>query len=103
MIKSDNGPEFVAKKDQDWLAERRIVARFIEPGSPWQNGHNESFNAMYRDGCLNRWLFESLREARESSEAWLQEYNHERPHGSLGGRSPAAFFELWEEEKREAA
>ena len=103
MIKSDNGPEFVAKKVQEWLAERSIGARFIEPGSPWQNGHNESFNAMYRDGCLNRWLFESLREAREASETWLQEYNQERPHGSLGGRSPAEFFELWEQEKKEVA
>jgi len=103
MIESDNGPDFVAKKVQEWLAERSIGARFIEPGSPWQNGHNESFNAMFRDGCLNRWLFESVREARETSEAWLQEYNTERPHGSLGGRSPAGFFEQWEEQQREAA
>ena len=102
-IKSDNGPEFVAKKVQEWLAERSIGARFIEPGSPWQNGHNESFNAVFRDGCLNRWLFESVREARETSEAWLHEYNGQRPHGSLGGHSPAEFFELWEAEKREAA
>jgi putative transposase len=103
MIKSDNGPEFVAKKVQEWLAERSIGARFIKPGSPWQNGHNESFNAMFRDGCLNRWLFESVREAREASETWLQEYNEERPHGSLGGRSPTGFFERWEQQKREAA
>jgi len=73
-IKSDNGPEFVA----------------IDPGSPWQNGHNESFNGVFRDGCLNRWLFESIREAREASESWLHEYNQERPHGSLGGDREAA-------------
>ena len=103
MIKSDNSPEFVAKKAQEWLPERRIGAWFIDPGSPWQNGHNNSFNAMFRDGCLNRWLFESVREGREASESWLHEYNRERPHGSLGGRSPAGFFEQWEEEKREAA
>lgn len=103
VIKSDNGPEFVAKKVQEWIADRQIAARFIEPGSPWQNGHNESFNATFRDGCLNRWLFESVREAREASEAWLQEYNQERPHGSLGGRSPARFFEQWEQENRDAA
>ncbi len=102
-IRSDNGPEFVAKKVQDWIEVRRIGARFIEPGSPWQNGHNESFNGVFRDGCLNRWLFESLREARESSEAWLHEYNVEQPHGSLSGRSPGLFFEQWEEEQREAA
>ena len=102
-IKSDNGPEFVARKVQEWIKERGIGVRFIEPGSPWQNGHNESFNAVFRDGCLNRWLFESVREAREASEAWLQEYNEERPHGSLGGLTPSKFFEQWEEQEREAA
>lgn len=102
-VKSDNGPEFVATKVQEWIRDRGIGALFIEPGSPWQNGHNESFNGVLRDGCLDRWWFESLREAREASEAWLREYNQERPHGSLDGRSPVEFFELWEEEKREAA
>ena len=102
-IKSDNGPEFVAKKVQEWIEERSIAVRFIEPGSPWQNGHNESFNGVFRDGCLNRWLFESVREAREASEAWLHEYNWERPHGSLGGRLPAVFFEQWKNQDREAA
>jgi len=102
-IKSDNGPEFVAKKVQEWIENRRINARFIDPGSPWQNGHNESFNGVFRDNCLNRWLFESVREAREATEAWLYEYNVERPHGSLGGRSPALFFEQWEEQGRRAA
>jgi transposase InsO family protein len=102
-IKSDNGPEFVARKVQEWIEEREIGVRYIDPGSPWQNGHNESFNAVFRDGCLNRWLFESVREAREASEAWLQEYNSERPHGSLGGLAPSKFFEQEQEEQREAA
>jgi putative transposase len=102
-IKSDNGAEFTAKKVQEWIKERGIGARFIEPGSPWQNGHNESFNGVFRDGCLNRWLFASVREAREATEAWLQEYNMEPPHGSLGGRSPALFYEQWEEQEREVA
>jgi transposase InsO family protein len=102
-VKSDNGPEFVAKKVQEWIKDRGIGVRFIKPGSPWQNGHNESFNGVFRDGCLNRWLFESVREAREASEHWLQEYNVERPHGSLGGRSPALFFEQREEQDRDAA
>ena len=103
VVKSDNGPEFVAKKVRDWIEDRQIGIRFIEPGSPWQNGHNESFNGVFRDGCLNRWLFESVREARETTEHWLQEYNVERPHGSLGGRPPVLFFEQWEEQEREAA
>jgi putative transposase len=102
-IKSDNGAEFVAKKVQDWIEERGIGARYIEPGSPWQNGHNESFNGVFRDGCLNRWVFESIREAREATESWLHEYNEERPHGSLGGLTPSEFFEQWEEQEREAA
>lgn len=103
IVKSDNGPEFVAKKVQDWIDDRSIGARFIEPGSPWQNGHNESFNAVFRDSCLNRWLFESVREAREAAESWLYEYNHERPHGSLGGLAPALFFEQGKPQEREAA
>jgi len=103
VVKSDNGPEFVAKKVQEWARERCIGIRFIEPGSPWQNGHNESFHGVFRDGCLNRWLFESLREAREATEAWLREYNEERPHGSLGGRTPSGFFEPKEHQNREAA
>jgi len=102
-IKSDNGSEFVAKKVQDWIKEHGIGAHFIDPGSPWQNGHNESFNGVFRDSCLNRWLFESLREAREASESWLREYNEERPHGSLGGLTPSKFFEQGKELKREAA
>ncbi len=103
IIKSDNGPEFVAKRVQEWVAERGIAARFIDPGSPWQNGHNESFNGVFRDGCLDRWLFESVREAREATEAWLQEYNEERPHGSLGGLTPVSFSERRKNQEREAA
>jgi len=103
LIKSDNGPEFVAKKVQEWISDREIGVRYIDPGSPWQNGHNESFNGVFRDGCLNRWLFESVREARETSESWLREYNDERPHGSLAGLTPFEFFEQWEEKERVAA
>jgi putative transposase len=102
-IKSDNGAEFTAKKVQGWIEGHGIGARFIEPGSPWQNGHCESFNGVFRDGCLNRWLFESPREAREASESWLLEYNEERPHGSLGGLTPSEFIEQAKEHDREAA
>jgi transposase InsO family protein len=102
-IKSDNGSEFVAAKVQDWIKKRGIQAHFIAPGSPWENGHNESFNGVFRDGCLNRWLFESLREARETTEYWFQEYNSERPHGSLADLTPDEFFDFWEQNNRDTA
>ncbi len=81
-MKSDDGAEFVSHRVQEWLEKRKIGARFIAPGSPRQNDHNEGFNAVFRDGCLDRRIFESVREARETSEAWLAEHNHERPHGA---------------------
>ena len=89
---------------QDWIAERGIATKFIEPGSPWQNGHNESFNGVFRDSCLNRWLFVSVREARLVVERWRQEYNKERPHGALGQITPAAYAAgVGAQEKRAAA
>lgn len=90
-IRSDNGPEFIARALQKWLADRKTGTIYIEPGCPWQNPYNESFNAVFRDGCLNRWLFENVREAQEIADAWLYEYNHERPQGSLDGITPAQF------------
>lgn len=90
-VKSDNGPEFVAKAVQRWLKTRNVATHYIDPGSPWQNGHNESFNAVFRDGCLNRWAFYSVAEARRVIEAWLDEYNDVRPHGSIDMMTPRAF------------
>jgi putative transposase len=90
-IKSDNGPEFIAQRVTTWLRGQRVDTHFIDPGSPWQNGHNESFNGVFRDGCLNRWLFTSVQEARRIITHWLEEYNHERPHGALDGLTPHAF------------
>jgi transposase InsO family protein len=102
-IKSDNGPELVARRVQDWLFERGVATRYIDPGSPWQNGHNESFNSVFRDGRLNRWLFSSVREAKLIVESWRIEYNTERPHGALDGETPAAYAAGLEQENREAA
>jgi transposase InsO family protein len=103
IIKSDNGPELVAQHVQDWLKARGIDTKYIEPGSPWQNGHNESFNGVLRDGCLNRWAFMSVREARLIVESWRHEYNEERPHGALGQITPAAYAAGVRQENREAA
>ena len=94
-IRSDNGPEFIAAKVKTWLDDHSIGTHYIEPGSPWQNPYNESFNSIYRTTCLNRWAFESVMESRAVIGQWLEEYNTIRPHGSLGGRSPAQFMKDW--------
>lgn len=102
-IKSDNGPEFVAKEIQRWLKETGVKTRYIDPGSPWQNGHNESFNAVFRDGCLDRWLFYSVQEARRIIQSWLEEYNTERPHGALAGATPASYLKEFSAKRSKAA
>ncbi len=90
-IRSDNGPEFIAKALRAWLAESGVKTLYIEPGSPWQNGFNESFNGKLRDELLNGELFTSLTEAKVVTEDWRMAYNHRRPHSSLGYETPAAY------------
>ena len=94
-VRSDNGPEFIAKAVREWIAA--VVARtaFIEPGSPWENGYCESFNSKLRDELLNGELFYSLAEARIVIESWRQHYNTLRPHSSLGYKPPAPATLLW--------
>jgi transposase InsO family protein len=100
-MRSDNGPEFIAKAVKAWLAEHSIGSHYIEPGSPWHNAYGESFNSIFRSTCLDRWAFESVKEARAVIEEWRSEYNTIRPHGSLSGRSPAQFIEDWASARRE--
>ena len=88
-IRSDNGPEFTAKKIRDWLTELGVKTLFIEPGSPWENGYVESFNGKLRDELLNREIFTTLIEAKILIEQWRWEYNHVRPHSALRYRPPA--------------
>jgi len=88
-IRSDNGPEFTAKKIRDWLTELGVKTLFIEPSSPWENGYIESFNGKLRDELLNREIFTTLTEAKIVIEQWRQEYNHVRPHSVLRYRPPA--------------
>ena len=90
-LRSDNGPEFIAYAIQDWLKKQQIKTLYIRPGSPWENGHIESFHDKLRDECLNRDLFGTLAEARVIVESWRVEYNHERPHSSLGDQTPDEF------------
>ena len=88
-IRSDNGPEFTAKAIRKWLNRIGVKTLFIEPGSPWENGYVESFNGKLRDELLNREIFTTLTEAKVLIEQWRMEYNHIRPHSSLGYRPPA--------------
>ena len=94
-IRSDNGPEFVAKAVREWLADLGVTTLFIEPGSPWENGYIESFNGKLRDELLNGEIFYTLKEAQILIEHWRREYNHIRPHSSLGGRPPAPETIAW--------
>ena len=88
-IRSDNGPEFTAKAVREWLERVEVKTLYIEPGSPWENGYVESFNGKLRDELLNREVFDTLLEAKALIEDWRKEYNHVRPHSSLGYRPPA--------------
>ena len=90
-IRSDNGPEFIARAVRKWLAQVGVQTLYVEPGSPWQNGYAESFHSRLRDEFLAMEEFESLAAARKHTAAFRDDYNHRRPHGSLGYATPAAF------------
>jgi transposase InsO family protein len=87
-IRSDNGPEFTARVVRGWLERVGVKTLFIEPGSPWENGYNESFNGKLRDELLNGEIFYSIKEVEILTERWRREYNTVRPHSSLGYRPP---------------
>jgi putative transposase len=91
FIRSDNGPEFIAIAVRDWLRQSGVRTLYIEPGSPWENAYSESFNSRFRDELLNQELFTSLTESRVMVEQYRVEYNHLRPHSSLGYLAPAVF------------
>ena len=95
-IRSDNGSEFIEKELRKWLRDNHIKTLYIDPGSPWQNGYIESFNARLRDECLNREQLWTLTEARVVLEDWRWKYNHLRPHRSLGYITPLKFAQQQE-------
>lgn len=96
FLRSDNGPEFVSTAIWAWLAEAKIDTALIDPGKPWQNGADESFNGKFRDECLSMEWFRSRAEARVLIEIWRRHYNEVRPHSSLGYRTPAEFRRHYE-------
>ncbi|HSR07505.1 MAG TPA: IS3 family transposase [Bryobacteraceae bacterium] len=93
-IRCDNGPELTSRHFLSWCEERKIQLIHIQPGRPMQNGHVESFNGRLRDECLNANWFRNLVDAKEKIAAWRDEYNSERPHSSLGYRTPNEFAEV---------
>jgi len=99
-LRSDNGPEFVSKAVYQWLKEAGYSTLFIKPGSPWENGHIESFNDKLRGECLNREIFRNGREAQVIVEAFRQEYNNYRPHSALGYLTPTEFARQHYENKQ---
>jgi len=90
-LRSDNGPEFIAKAIKSWLKERYCQTLYINPGSPWENPFIESFNGHFRTECLDTHVFANGREAQQVIEDWRLEYNRSRPHSSLGYLTPAEF------------
>jgi transposase InsO family protein len=94
-IRSDNGPEFVAKAVREWLADLGVTTLFIEPGSPWENGYIESFISNLRDELLNCELCYTLQDAQILIAGWRRLYNGLRPHSSLGQRPPAPETIIW--------
>ncbi len=93
-LRSDNGPEFVSHAVLRWLKDAKIETALSDPGSPWQNGTNESFNGKFRDECLNMEWFRSRAEARVVIEQWRIHYNEDRPHSTLGYLTPMQFKQL---------
>ena len=90
-VRTDNGPEFIARAFLAWTQSHQITHILIEPGCPTQNAYIESFNGSFRDECLNEHWFNSLAEARAESSRWRRDYNEVRPHSSIGRIPPAKF------------
>jgi putative transposase len=99
FLRCDNGPEFVSRALLQWMTSEGIETAFTDPGKPWQNGTNESFNGRFRDECLSMEWFRSRVEAKAVIETWRRHYNEGRPHSSLGGATPSEFMRRFEESR----
>ena len=90
-VRSDNGPEFVSRAVRRWLGQSEIQTLYIAPGSPWENGYAESFHSKLRDEFLSQEVFENVGAARRQTANWKHDFNTQRPHSSLGYRTPSEF------------
>jgi putative transposase len=90
-LRSDNGPEFISRAILRWLTEANIDTAYIDPGKPWQNGSNESFNGKFRDECLGLQWFKNRIDAKILIEEFRRQFNEIRPHSSLGQLTPVEF------------
>lgn len=95
-IRCDNGPEYTAQPVVDWCRQHNIELRYIQPGKPNQNAYIERFNKSYRNEVLDAYLFEDLDQVRDITDTWLQRYNEERPHESLGDLPPSLYRQIRE-------
>jgi transposase InsO family protein len=90
-IRSDNGPEFIARAIRSWLERAEVKTLYVEPGAPWENGYAEAFQSRLRDELLSAEEFRDVREAEALAQQWRRHYNRERPHSALGYQTPAEF------------
>lgn len=93
-MRMDNGPEFISVRLADWAEEHDVELEFIQPGKPFQNSYIERFNRSYRNEILDFYVFDSLADVRAKTEAWIDEYNNERPHESLNNLTPMEHAEI---------
>lgn len=101
FLRADNGPEFVSRALVTWMADENIGTAFTDPGKPWQNGVNESFNGTFRNECLGREWFRNRAEATAVIAAWRAHYNDKRPHSSLRYLTPSEFRGQYTDSNRE--
>jgi putative transposase len=95
-LRCDNGPEMSSREFMSWAYKQNIAIEYTQPGKPVQNAYIESFNSRFRDECLNEELFHDLNDAKKKIEKWRRFYNEERPHSSIGMKTPKAFEDEFE-------